>query len=488
MHLPMRLARVLKSGRLVAVTLFVGLAVSLLLYAAARRWEAQRIQSDFLRHAENRVSALRLTIAERLADAELLSILFASANAVDQNEFQNIASRLVERQPCLQSIEWLPHIDHPQRFEAERALGHLHQANEGRLPFTEHDADGQSVPARDRKEYFPVYFSHTTLSNVQSTIGFDAGSDPRLRETLACALRIGGPVATARIEHGTPSGFSFKVYIPVHTAAPELASTEAAPKTKPVRGFLCESFLINDLADASWAHLQPVGLDKLILDLSAPEANRYLYTQWSRVHGGPPGGNRSLSRWRTGLFYEATFPVADRQWSAIIRATPKFIALRRTHVAESLLLGGLLLTITLSAYLTIGAWRTWQLAQANEKLLSEIMERKRVEQTLRAQHETLQAIVENAPLMIRLIGPDNQTRWVNRAWRNTLQWSLEEAQRMDLFEQLFPDLEYRREVQAFMDRADGTWKDIKARVRSGTVLETCWSSVRLSDGTVVRLG
>ena len=122
-----------------------------------------------------------------------------------------------------------------------------------------------------------------------------------------------------------------------------------------------------------------MGLDKLVYDVSAPEPKSYLYTQWSRLRKSAPEEALSLADWRTGLYFEATFPVANRRWGVIIRTAPAYIAAQKTHAPESLLLGGLLLTVTLSGYIALIGRRSSQLARVNEQLLAEVSERKALE-------------------------------------------------------------------------------------------------------------
>ena len=54
--------------------------------------------------------------------------------------------------------------------------------------------------------------------------------------------------------------------------------------------------------------------------------------------------------------------------------------------------------------------------------------------------------------------------------------------------ELYPDPECRRQVMEFMRVSDGKWSDFKTRVRDGRVLDTCWASIALSDGTKIGIG
>ncbi|HKC24853.1 MAG TPA: PAS domain S-box protein, partial [Thermoanaerobaculia bacterium] len=77
---------------------------------------------------------------------------------------------------------------------------------------------------------------------------------------------------------------------------------------------------------------------------------------------------------------------------------------------------------------------------------------------------------------------------VNREWERTLGWSFEEARRVDILREVYPDPEERRDVLEFMRRADRQWRDFTPRTRDGRVIVTSWIRIQLSDGTKVGFG
>lgn len=97
---------------------------------------------------------------------------------------------------------------------------------------------------------------------------------------------------------------------------------------------------------------------------------------------------------------------------------------------------------------------------------------------------------DGAPLMMGFTGPDGMPEYVNRAWEQTLGWTLEETQQPDsgFLAGLFPDFEARRQFLDFMARSDGTWQDFRTRVRDGRVLDTTWAFIRLSGGNSMGMG
>jgi PAS domain S-box-containing protein len=120
--------------------------------------------------------------------------------------------------------------------------------------------------------------------------------------------------------------------------------------------------------------------------------------------------------------------------------------------------------------------------------LQDITERKRSEDKLRRQKEIFQAIFDHAPLMIRFTDSAARILLVNPHWENVMGWTLEEAQKHEIWAEFYPDLADRQRMLEFSRQSTGTWADFKVRVRDGRVREICWASIRLSDDVRVAIG
>jgi PAS domain S-box-containing protein len=90
--------------------------------------------------------------------------------------------------------------------------------------------------------------------------------------------------------------------------------------------------------------------------------------------------------------------------------------------------------------------------------------------------------------MLSFYNADIEVNIINKAFENTLGWSLEELREIDIMAQCYPEPGYRAKVTEFMMRADGTWQDLQTRTRTGNILFTSWANVRLPDGSTVGIG
>jgi hypothetical protein len=114
--------------------------------------------------------------------------------------------------------------------------------------------------------------------------------------------------------------------------------------------------------------------------------------------------------------------------------------------------------------------------------------RKQTEEALRQQTELLQTILDHVPAMINFFDHDGKTMWVNREWQTILGWTLEEARQRDLLINFFPDPEEHRQVLHAIQTANRQWTESRIHTRHGTVIDTAWANVRLSDGRIIGIG
>ena len=120
----------------------------------------------------------------------------------------------------------------------------------------------------------------------------------------------------------------------------------------------------------------------------------------------------------------------------------------------------------------------------------DITDRKQAEDALIKQKEILQQIVDHIPVMINFTDSHGRVKLVNREWQQTLGWSLEEAgnEDLDVFAECYPDPQDRQDVLKFIKAATGDWVDFKSRIRNGSMIDTSWARIKLSDGTTIGIG
>jgi PAS domain S-box-containing protein len=113
---------------------------------------------------------------------------------------------------------------------------------------------------------------------------------------------------------------------------------------------------------------------------------------------------------------------------------------------------------------------------------------KEAEEATRRQHEILQGVFDHIPVMIALLDSQGRPLQVNREWERILGWKLDEARGVDLMAEMYPDPSYREEVVTFIGAAERRFAEFRTRTKSGSVIDTAWAHLRLSDGTAIAIG
>lgn len=117
----------------------------------------------------------------------------------------------------------------------------------------------------------------------------------------------------------------------------------------------------------------------------------------------------------------------------------------------------------------------------------DVTEQRKAAEVLRREREALQTIIDTIPVMITMYDPEVKVLLLNREFERVTGWSAKDAASGSLMEKCYPDLQYRQEVQRFMNTCEG-WMDVRLRTGEGRYIETSWANVRLSDGRQVGIG
>ncbi len=118
----------------------------------------------------------------------------------------------------------------------------------------------------------------------------------------------------------------------------------------------------------------------------------------------------------------------------------------------------------------------------------DITGQKQSRQALEHQQELLQGIIDAIPVMITIYDSDLMFFRLNREFQRVLGWSEEDGARGDLMTRFFPDPEYRKMADDYMRSLKPGWRDLLLVAKDGSIVETAWANIRLSDDTRVGIG
>jgi len=325
------------------------------LFIVVRRWERERIRSDFQRAADDRFSALRRGIELKVLLLESLRALYVGSHEVERHEFHEFVKPFLARLRGVQALEWIPRVPDAHRAAYERAA---RQDGFSGFQITQREAQGRMVRAAERQEYFPVYFVEPYEGN-EVALGFDLASNPTRLAALTRSRDAGKMIATARITLVQETGdqFGFLIFLPVYRKGAPTDSTEA--RHENLEGFVLGVFCIGDILEHALTYLEPQGIDVQLYDRSPPQGERFLCFHPSRTRKAPPARIPDKEpEQSTGLHFAKTLALAGRAWLVVCTPTRDYIAARTTLQPIGALSFGLLFTGLLTAYFLVSIART----------------------------------------------------------------------------------------------------------------------------------
>ncbi|MBI1921775.1 MAG: EAL domain-containing protein [Geobacter sp.] len=331
----------------VAVIIVAGIAISLLVFRLAEKWERDKIAAEFRNSALDRRDALQREIDSNIQTLESLQAFYAASKDVERGEFREFVKPILARHNSIQALEWIPRIPDAGREEYEKVA-----RGEGFPAFqiTDRKSQGKMVRSPRRGEYFPVYFVEPYKGN-EIALGFDLASNPTRKEPLGWSRDSGEMLATGRITlvQEKAGQYGVIVFAPIYRNGAPADTVEA--RRRNLAGFALGVFRIGDILENALTYLKPTGIDLYLYDRSASSGDGFLFYHRSRMRTGEAvanAGNNGPAEMR--LEQSATLDVGGRQWELLSRATPDFIAARKSSLPSTVLGGGLLLTALLAGY------------------------------------------------------------------------------------------------------------------------------------------
>jgi PAS domain S-box-containing protein len=121
-------------------------------------------------------------------------------------------------------------------------------------------------------------------------------------------------------------------------------------------------------------------------------------------------------------------------------------------------------------------------------IVRDITERIETEYELRRERELLELLYEHIPVMITVYRPDFSNFRINNEFENVTGWRNEDLEGINIFDEVFPEKELQYKIMEFMQAPDSGWMDMPMRIRSGEIIQSTWTNVRLSDDTQIGIG
>jgi diguanylate cyclase (GGDEF)-like protein/PAS domain S-box-containing protein len=380
-----------------ALTFGGGLAATAVLTAALGRLEYDNQALAFDRDVGVRVAALRQGMEEASEILNVTNQLFTTVHPVTREQFHAFTTPLLQRNPYILAFNFHRVVRDAERpaFEAD-----LQRVRPGTvLRELRIDGDKMSLVAAPRRAEYNVVDYLEPLRGNEPALGLNVGARPEVARALARARLTGQPGATvlmrlAQDPRGRPN---FQVVLPVYDPNGRLIGDTAAVVRVEmlVRTALARIGLVNDRSILLHVFAgDRAAADKLVYsnhDGKAPQAALSSGATLSWIAGDYSG--RALHG----------FSIGGQPWVVEAVAAPRpWLA---DHLGSTLLLtGGILATLLLSAFVQAASQRTRKVQElvrertadlklTNQRLIDDVLARKRTEKALQESEQRFRQLV-----------------------------------------------------------------------------------------------
>jgi diguanylate cyclase (GGDEF)-like protein len=386
--------RLFRSSLPLALTVLVGLCVTLVVFFAFQAAERDRLRSDFFGMSADRAHAIRTGLAEDFIELDLLGSYVAAANELSQGklgdfarEFERYAGRIPGQEPDTQILGFIFRVSGTQRaaFEA-RARREI----DAEFEIRDEGAGGSLAPAKTRGEYFPMTVVEPPELGA-AVFGLDLATVPAFKTAIDHALTTGRITASASVglPLATPERPMVWHFLSVHRKLP---STTGGARGEVI-GLAASAFRIDQMVELALKDLSPAGIDLELLDPKAPAGQQLLYYHKSRVpHYDSGDVLKSAMSWSTSI------DAGDRSWRLTAYPTREFLNRHRAWQSWTLLIGGILLTGFGGVYFSGRLRQTMRVealvTQRTQDLALEIAKHEQLEKALAESRSTLASQVD----------------------------------------------------------------------------------------------
>ena len=391
-----------------ALTLGGGLAATAMLFVAVSQLEYDKITLGFGQRAGIRIAAIRQGLDEAVEVVTVTNQLFATVDPVTRRQFHDFTGPLLQRSPFIKAFTF-----HRQVSDAERPAfeATLQRARPGSA-ITEL-IDGTPQPAGRRAYYNPVEFVEPLTGN-EVGFGIDTAISAQVMATLARAVDSGQPRATglltlAQAPRPQPG---FLVIMPVYRHGAPLDSPAA--RRAALVGDTAAAIRAGDLVQKILTGNDLLADTGIRMAVYASGADGKPVPVFQSEGAAPVAASRVAARslaervgqWlaldqRPALVRE--LDVAGQGWRIELAAAPRPFLV--DHLGSLLVLvGGVLLTILMSVLVQASVRRsrrvqrlvherTADLELSNQRLIDDVVYRKRTEKALQESEQRFRQLV-----------------------------------------------------------------------------------------------
>ncbi len=341
------------------IAIFAGTTLSVAVFVLSAIWVNAQERIKLEEYASNYIFVTQQKINNSVEALRNTRSLYTASREVERHEFHKFTLGIISRHANLQALEWVPRVTNSQRAIVEKRA---RQDGLADFQIRERNAEGRLVRAKQRSEYFPVYFLEPFSGN-KAAMGFDLASDPVRRHALEKARDSGKAVATARIRlvQETSDQYGYLTLLPVYRNG--VVVKTIAQRRRYLLGYVLAVYRIGQMIENNAPALKAQSdyFDIYLYDNDAQGEDRFLHAALANNRNASPVTEGQL---RAQNHEVKILRLSGRTWVAYFlpksRLTPAWFA----SVKWGLLAAGLFLTGILAMFLRNTLQRADELAQS----------------------------------------------------------------------------------------------------------------------------
>ena len=408
-----------------SLALFIGFAVTALLFLATWKLEEKAFKLNFERRALVRVGAMQRGLEDAVNVLTVINRLFVTVGNVSREQFHSFTAPLVKTYPQVQAFSFQRFITEQQRPQFEASL----RAYDPQLGMTAF-IDGKTVPAPSNPIHLVIEYLEPLQGN-KPALGLDLSSNTIIMAALDRAIETGKPVSTSaiRLVQSATDQHGLLVLMPVYHRDMPIVTVDQ--RKAALIGNTAAVFRASILLQKIFNTIEVSKSDVQISVYIGSAANDKDLVYRSDSKTPPELLTDSASILPTWFSYSKplklhrTFDVAGQPWHLEVSSAPIGFS---THHASALLIlaAGTLLTLLAAVYLRSVSMRsrriqdtveerTAELRLTNILLKEDIYARQQAERALQLRQRAIEASA-NAIIIMQASVPSYPIEYVNPAF------------------------------------------------------------------------
>ncbi|HBQ58469.1 MAG TPA: hypothetical protein DD671_02290, partial [Balneolaceae bacterium] len=118
----------------------------------------------------------------------------------------------------------------------------------------------------------------------------------------------------------------------------------------------------------------------------------------------------------------------------------------------------------------------------------DVTEQKELQRMHERDRRELQKVYDNIPVFVSLYKGRKEVHRINKYFEDVIGYKDEDLTSADLVFELIPDRDDRIEAERHLEEADGSWLDFKLTTKSGDIIDTTWTVIKVTSSLKMGIG